>query len=366
LNRTLHVSLPGHAYPIIIGHGLLDRPEEHLLPALVRPQAALVSNTTVAPLYGRTLAARLRAAGVQVLEIVLPDGEEYKTRASFDLIHDRLIEARFERKATVIALGGGVVGDLAGYSAATFLRGVAFIQIPTTLLAQVDSSVGGKTGLNHPLGKNLIGAFHQPTLVLADLDTLATLPQREFLAGVAEVLKYGFIRDGAFLTWLEAHLDALLAREPGVLTEAIERSCRNKAEVVVADERESGERALLNLGHTFGHAIEAGLGFGTWLHGEAVAAGMVLAAEVSHASGMLDSSALERVRALIARAGLPVQAPDLGFDRWIALMGLDKKVDAGKLRFVLLEAADRAVQGREVPPEVLRQCLSGGARAIGA
>jgi 3-dehydroquinate synthetase len=221
LKRILQVELPGHAYPIVIGHGLLEHPADHLLPALARPQVALVSNATVAPLYGHALARRLRDAGVEVLEIELPDGEEHKTRASFDLIHDRMIAARLERKATVIALGGGVVGDLAGYAAATFLRGVAFIQIPTTLLAQVDSSVGGKTGLNHPLGKNLIGAFHQPKLVLADLDTLTTLPQREFLAGVAEVIKYGFIRDGAFLAWLELHLEALLAREPLALAEGM-------------------------------------------------------------------------------------------------------------------------------------------------
>ncbi len=366
MNRTLDVALPGRAYPIVIGQGLLAQPEQHLLPHLPGAQLALVSNTTVAPLYGHALATRLRAAGLQVLEITLPDGEAHKTRASFDLIHDRLLEARFERKSTVLALGGGVVGDLAGYAAATFLRGVAFVQMPTTLLAQVDSSVGGKTGLNHPLGKNLIGAFHQPRLVLADLDTLATLPAREFRAGLAEVIKYGFIRDGAFLSWLEAHMERVLDREPAALAEAVYQSCRNKAEVVVADERESGDRALLNLGHTFGHAIEAGLGFGQWLHGEAVATGMVLAAEVSCASGMLESGARDRIRALIARAGLPVQAPDLGFERWLTLMGSDKKVDAGRIRFVLLNAADHAVAGREVPPDVLRRCLSAGARAIAA
>ncbi|MDE3010973.1 MAG: 3-dehydroquinate synthase [Pseudomonadota bacterium] len=366
MTRLLEVALPGQAYPIIIGHGLLADPAAHLLPALARPQVALVSNTTVAPIYAQPLAARLREHGVQVLEIDLPDGEVHKTRASFDHIHDRLLEARFERKATVVAVGGGVVGDLAGYAAATFLRGVAFIQVPTTLLAQVDSSVGGKTGLNHPLGKNLIGAFHQPRLVLADLDTLATLPEREFRAGLAEVLKYGFIRDGRFLAWLEERLDDVLARDPAALVEAVYQSCRNKAEVVVADERESGERALLNLGHTFGHAIEAGLGFGSWLHGEAVAAGMVLAAEVSCAAGMLDRGACERIGALIARAGLPVQAPDLGFERWLTLMGSDKKVDAGRVRFVLLNAADHAMAGCEVPADVLRRCLSAGATAIAA
>ncbi len=364
--RTLQVDLPGHAYPILIGRGLLQDPATYLLPALARPQVALVSNTTLTPLYGATLAARLREAGVQVLEITLPDGEAYKTRDSFNQIHDALLQARFERRCTVIALGGGVIGDLAGYAAATFLRGVAFIQVPTTLLAQVDSSVGGKTGLNHPLGKNLIGAFHQPRRVLADLDTLVTLPDREYRAGVAEVIKYGFIRDGAFLTWLEHNIDALLARDDAVLAEAVYQSCRNKAEVVIADERESGERALLNLGHTFGHAIEAGLGFGTWLHGEAVAAGMVLAAETSCAAGLLAPAARDRVRALVARAGLPVQAPDLGLERWIELMGSDKKVDAGQVRFVLLTAADRAVHGRTVDAAILARCLTAGAPGIHA
>ena len=362
--RTLQLELPGHAYPILIGPGLLGRPADTLLPYLARPQVALVSNVTVSPLYGAALAADLRAAGVKVLEITLPDGEAFKTRESFDHIHDAMIEARFERRCTVVALGGGVVGDLAGYAAATFLRGVAFVQIPTTLLAQVDSSVGGKTGLNHPLGKNLIGAFHQPKLVIADVDTLRTLPEREFRAGIAEVIKYGFIRDGGFLLWLENNMDALLERDGSTVIEAIYQSCRNKAEVVVADERESGERALLNLGHTFGHAIEAGLGFGTWLHGEAVAAGMVLAAEVSHASGLLERTALERIRLLVERAGLPTQAPDLGFERWMTLMGSDKKVDDGRIRFVLLEAAERAVQGREVDSRVLERCLGAGAAGI--
>jgi 3-dehydroquinate synthase len=362
--RTLHVNLPGHRYPIVIGSGLLGSPEEYLLPQLERPQLAVVSNTTVAPLYATALVARMRASGVQVLEVILPDGEEHKNRTSLDLIHDALIGARFERRATVLALGGGVVGDLAGYAAATFLRGVAFIQVPTTLLAQVDSSVGGKTGINHPLGKNLIGAFHQPQLVLADLDTLTSLPEREFRAGLAEVLKYGLIRDGAFLQWLEQNLPALLAREPAILAEAVYQSCRNKAEVVVADERERGERALLNLGHTFGHAIEAGLGYGCWLHGEAVAAGIALAAEVSHACGMLDDGARRRVHALLTRAGLPTRAPDLGVERWLELMGSDKKTDAGRVRFVLLEAADRATQGCEVPREVLERCLASGAAAI--
>lgn len=362
--RTLQVDLPGHAYPILIGRGLLQDPATFLMPALARPQVALVSNTTVAPLYGTALAERVRQAGVQVLEITLPDGESFKTRESFNQVHDALLEARFERRCTVVALGGGVIGDLAGYAAATFLRGVAFVQIPTTLLAQVDSSVGGKTGINHPLGKNLIGAFHQPKRVLIDLDTLNTLPDREFRAGVAEVIKYGFIRDGAFLAWLEQHIDALLARDPAALAHAVHESCRNKAEVVAADEREAGDRALLNLGHTFGHAIEAGLGFGVWLHGEAVAAGMVLAAETSCAAGLLSAADRDRVRNLVQRAGLPVQGPDLGLDRWLDLMGSDKKVDAGQVRFVLLETADRAVHGRTLPADVLARCLQRGSPVI--
>jgi 3-dehydroquinate synthase len=315
-------------------------------------------------LYADALAQQFVSAGYEVLQITLPDGEEHKNRDHFNAIHDQLIAARFERKSTLIAVGGGVVGDIGGYAAATFLRGIAFIQVPTTLLAQVDSSVGGKTGINHPLGKNLIGAFHQPLAVLTDLNTLNTLPKREFTAGIAEVLKYGFIRDGAFLSWLENHLEDLVNREPEALEEAIYQSCRNKAEVVVADEKESGERALLNLGHTFGHAIEAGLGFGTWLHGEAVGAGMVLAAEVSAEVGLLDIKARDRIEQLIGRAGLPIRSPNLGFKRWLELMSSDKKVDSGRIKFVLLEGADRAVQGREVEEKILEKCLGSGSRVI--
>lgn len=364
--RTLQVDLPGHAYPILIGRGLLADAEQHLVPRLAGRQVAIVTNTTVGPLYGDALATRLRAAGLQVVVVTLPDGEVYKTREAYNQVHDALLEARFERRCTVIAVGGGVVGDIAGYAAATFLRGVAFIQVPTTLLAQVDSSVGGKTGINHPLGKNLIGAFHQPRCVLADLDVLDTLPDREFRAGVAEVLKYGFIRDGAFLAWLEQHVDALVGRDDAAVAEAVYQSCRNKAEVVAADEREAGDRALLNLGHTFGHAIEAGMGYGAWLHGEAVAAGMVVAAEASCQAGLLAAPSRDRVRALVARAGLPVQAPDLGLARWLDLMGSDKKVDAGRIRFVLLEDAHRAVHGRELPASVLERCLQAGSPVISA
>jgi 3-dehydroquinate synthase len=362
--RTLNVNLPHHSYPILIGQNLLHQGAALLQPYLAGRQVALVSNTTIAPLYADALAQQFKQTGLEVLQIILPDGEQFKTREQFDGIHDQLIAARFERKATLVAVGGGVVGDIGGYAAATFLRGIAFIQVPTTLLAQVDSSVGGKTGINHPLGKNLIGAFHQPRAVLSDLATLNTLPKREFTAGMAEVLKYGFIRDGQFLNWLESNLDLLLERDPECLAEAIYQSCRNKAEVVVADERETGERALLNLGHTFGHAIEAGLGFGTWLHGEAVGAGIVLAAEVSRVANLLDTQARDRIERLVARTGLPVRSPDLGFDRWMELMSSDKKVDHGRIKFVLLEAADRAVQGKEVELSILEKCLGKASRVI--
>lgn len=366
MNRVLTVELPHHRYPILIGRGLLKDPEKTILPHLRGQQVAVVSNTTVAPLYASALVEALRRLGRTVIQITLPDGEALKNRASFDHIHDELIAARFERKATLIAVGGGVIGDITGYAAATFLRGVPFIQVPTTLLAQVDSSVGGKTGINHPLGKNLIGAFHQPEAVLADLDTLDTLPVREYLAGVAEVLKYGFIRDEAFLVWLEKNLQALLSRETEALSEAIYTACRNKTEVVMADERESGERALLNLGHTFGHAIEAGLGYGAWLHGEAVAAGMAIAAHVSSLVGLLPVDARDRILNLIRSAGLPVQAPDLGFDRWLSLMASDKKVSGGEIRFVLLTSSASAVFGKTVDESILRAALTPPSPVIAA
>jgi 3-dehydroquinate synthase len=268
-----------------------------------------------------------------------------------------LLTHRCERSTTLIALGGGVIGDMTGYAAATFLRGVPFIQIPTTLLAQVDSSVGGKTGINHPLGKNMIGAFYQPQLVLADTETLQTLPDKELSAGLAEVIKYGLIRDLPFLEWLEQNMDKLLARDTAALQYAIARSCHNKAEVVAADERESGERALLNLGHTFGHAIESGMGYGVWLHGEGVAAGTVMAADLSCRLGWISAQDVERVRALFERAGLPVTAPDLGVDKYIDLMGLDKKVEGGKMRFVLLKKIGQAVVYGDAPADLLHQTL---------
>ncbi len=306
LMKTLHVELGDRRYPIYIGPALLGQ-ADLLRPHLAGRQALVVSNATVAPLYLER--ARAALTGLRCESVILPDGERYKTLETLNDIFTALLDHRFDRQCTIIALGGGVIGDMAGFAAACYQRGVAFIQIPTTLLAQVDSSVGGKTAVNHPLGKNMIGAFYQPRCVLADTDTLATLPDRELSAGLAEVIKYGLIRDRPFLDWLETHLEALLARDAAALSEAIERSCRNKAAIVAADERETGERALLNLGHTFGHAIETGVGYGEWLHGEAVAAGMVMAADLSARLGWLAWEQVERVRALLARARLPLAPP---------------------------------------------------------
>ena len=351
--RRLNVALAERSYPILIGGGLLSRANE-ILAHLRIPRIALVSNTTVAPLYLEVLAAGLEKVGVGVTPIILPDGEVHKTWESLNLIYDALLAARCDRSTTLVALGGGVIGDLAGFAAATYQRGVPFIQIPTTLLSQVDSSVGGKTGINHPRGKNMVGAFWQPKLVLADTDTLRTLPDRELSAGMAEVIKYGLIRDLPFLGWLEANLDGLMARDGELLAYAIERSCANKAEVVAADEFETakdGGRALLNLGHTFGHAIETGMGYGAWLHGEAVAAGTLMAAELSQRLGWLAPADVERIRALLLRAGLPLTAPDLGAARYLELMSHDKKVIAGSLRLILLRALGDAVTTADVPQE---------------
>jgi len=354
--RTLTVALGARSYPIHIGAGLVAR-ADLLLAHLKAPLAAIVSNETVAPLYLTGFASALRDQGVRVTEILLPDGEEHKNWQTLNRIFDALLENRCERATTIIALGGGVVGDLAGFAAATYQRGVPFIQLPTTLLSQVDSSVGGKTGINHPLGKNMIGAFYQPRLVLADTDTLKTLPERELSAGLAEVIKYGLIRDLAFFEWLEANMEKLRARDPEALTHAIECSCRNKAEVVAEDETETGVRALLNLGHTFGHAIEAGLGYGEWLHGEAVAAGMVMAAELSRRIGWLSQADVARTAALLRRAGLPVRGPVLGADRYMALMALDKKVASGKLRLILLEALGKGVIRDDAPETEVRAAI---------
>jgi len=339
--QTLTVDLGDRSYPIHIGADLLRRAE--LIAAhLPQDSTAIITNTTVAPIYLAPLTSALDSRGIRTVPIVLPDGEAHKNWDTLNTIFDALLANRCERKTTLIALGGGVIGDLAGFAAAVYQRGVPYMQVPTTLLAQVDSGVGGKTAINHRLGKNMIGAFYQPRAVIADTDTLATLPERELAAGIAEVIKYGLIRDADFFEWLEKNVVRLSAREPEALVYAIERSCRNKAEIVALDERESGVRMLLNFGHTFGHAIETGLGYGTWLHGEAVAAGMVLAAELSRMLGLIDHHDVERVTGILARAGLPTSAPDLGVDRYLELMGHDKKVEGGKLRFVLLKRLGEA------------------------
>jgi 3-dehydroquinate synthase len=354
--QTLNVGLAERSYPIHIGSGLLGRMELLLL-HIPQKRTVIVSNTTVAPLYLQQLTEGLRSSGVEVQSIILPDGEQYKSGESLNTIYDALLSARSERGTPLIALGGGVIGDITGYAAATYLRGVPYIQIPTTLLSQVDSSVGGKTGVNHPLGKNMIGAFYQPRVVLADTTTLDTLPDKELRAGMAEVIKYGLIRDLPFLEWLEVNMDKLLARDTAALQYAIARSCQNKAEVVSADERESGERALLNLGHTFGHAIENGMGYGVWLHGEAVAAGTIMAADLSQRLGWLNEQDVARVRNIFERAGLPVISPKLGTDKYMQLMGLDKKVEGGKIRFVLLKSLGHGVITDAVPQALLEQTL---------
>ena len=353
--RTLNVELSERTYPIHIGPGLLDQ-AELIASRLTQKRVAIVTNTTVAPLYLERLSAGLAACDVDCVPMVIPDGEAHKNWQTLNMLFDALLENRFERRTTIIALGGGVVGDIAGFAAAVYQRGVPFIQIPTTLLAQVDSAVGGKTAINHPLGKNMIGAFYQPRAVIADTDTLSTLAERELAAGLAEVIKYGFIRDLPFLEWLEGNIDRLIARDPEALAYAIEESCRNKAEVVAVDEREGGLRALLNFGHTFGHAIEAGTGYGTWLHGEAVGAGMVLAARLSQRLGHLSHHDVARVTDLLARARVPVQGPDLGLKRYLDLMGHDKKVQGGRLKFVLLEKIGSAFVG-EAPEKVLAEIL---------
>ncbi len=354
--QILTVGLAERSYPIYIGSDLLGC-AELLLPHLPHKRAAVVTNTTVAPLYLNPLGATLQAHGVNIIPIILPDGEQHKNAETLGLIYDALLSHRCERNTPLIALGGGVVGDMTGYAAATYLRGVPFIQIPTTLLAQVDSSVGGKTGINHPLGKNMIGAFYQPQVVLADITTLNTLSDQELRAGIAEVIKYGLIRDLSFFEWLEQNMEKLLARDADALKYAITRSCQNKAEVVAADERENGERALLNLGHTFGHAIETGMGYGTWLHGEAVAAGTIMAADLSCRLGWLSKEDTDRIHSLFQRAGLPVVAPALGVEKYLQLMELDKKVVGGKIRFVLLKSIGCAVISGGVQPELLRQTL---------
>ena len=351
----LTVDLGERSYPIYIGEGLVSDPT-CFRPHIRGRQVMVVTNTTVGPLY---LAAVKRAlASFDVAEVVLPDGEQFKTLETLNSIFDALLNRRFDRRCTLVALGGGVVGDITGFAAASYQRGVDFIQVPTTLLAQVDSSVGGKTGVNHPLGKNMIGAFHQPRCVVADTATLDTLPDRELSAGLAEVIKYGLINDASFFGWLENNIDALRDREPVALAYAIDRSCRDKARVVAADEREAGQRALLNLGHTFGHAIETGVGYGEWLHGEAVAAGMCMAARVSRLLGWLDEAGEERIRVLVERAGLPVDPPALGAERFEELMAVDKKVMDGQLRLVLMKGIGQSVVTADFDRGILEQALA--------
>lgn len=357
IKQTLSVALAERTYPIHIGAGLLDQ-TALLLAHLKHKRVAIVSNTTVAPLYLERVAQPLREAGVDVVEIILPDGEQYKNSEILNTIYDALIQARCERTTTLIALGGGVIGDLTGYAAATYLRGVPFIQVPTTLLSQVDSSVGGKTGINHPQGKNMIGAFYQPQLVLIDTETLKTLPQRELSAGIAEVIKYGLIRDADFFDWLEINMEKLMALDEATVSEAVYRSCKNKAEVVAADEREAGERALLNLGHTFGHAIENAMGYGVWLHGEAVAAGTLMAADLSLRMGWLKLEDVQRIKAIFHAAELKQQPPALGVDQYLDLMGLDKKVQDGKIRLVLQQAIGESVMTSDYNADALREALT--------
>ncbi|NBC47812.1 MAG: 3-dehydroquinate synthase [Gammaproteobacteria bacterium] len=353
--HRLDVELGERAYPIVIGRGLLTDPD-HYRPFVIGRRVMIVSNETVAPLYLE--AVRQGLADFETAEVILPDGEQHKDLATLNRIFDALLERHFGRDTTLVALGGGVVGDMAGFAAACYQRGVPFIQVPTTLLAQVDSSVGGKTGVNHPAGKNMIGAFHQPRAVIADTDTLATLPGRELSAGLAEVIKYGLIADRPFFDWLEEQAESLRALEPAALATTIARSCRNKAQVVAADEREAGQRALLNLGHTFGHAIEAGAGYGEWLHGEAVGVGLVMAARLSQRLGWIDEETVSRVRRLVSRCGLPLVPPaDLAPARWLELMAVDKKVQGGQLRLVLLRGIGEAVLTSDVDAGLLRASI---------
>jgi shikimate kinase / 3-dehydroquinate synthase len=338
----LQVDLGERSYPIIIGTSLLSDPA-CIKTYITGQRVAVVTNTTVGPLYLSQVTESLSAAGKDVIPVLLPDGEEYKDWGNLMKIFDVLLQEKSDRKITLLALGGGVIGDMTGFAAASYMRGVPFVQMPTTLLAQVDSSVGGKTGINHPLGKNMIGAFYQPQAVIADIAVLDTLPANELSAGLAEVIKHGAIIDTQFFDWIEANIEKLVAKDKQALAYAIQRSCEIKADVVRQDEKEGGLRAILNFGHTFGHAIEAGLGFGTWLHGEAVGCGMVMAADLSCRLGMMDKHSKERIAALVEAAGLPVKAPDLGIERWLELMQVDKKNEGGQIKFILLQPLGKAI-----------------------
>lgn len=354
LREQVRIELGERSYPIVIGSRLLS--DADLLGALIAARDVLiVTNETIAPLYLQRLKTALGER--RIAAVVLRDGEQYKNLATLEIILDALMEHRFNRDAAVIALGGGVIGDMTGFAAACYQRGIDYVQVPTTLLAQVDSSVGGKTAVNHPKGKNMIGAFHQPRAVIADIDTLATLPPRELAAGMAEVVKYGLIYDVDFLAWLEGNVAALNAREPAATMHAVRRSCEIKAAVVGADEREQGLRAILNLGHTFGHAIETATGYTTWLHGEAVAVGMVMATDLSVRLGWVSAADLERTKALLARFNLPVQPPRIGAERGLQLMGMDKKVLKGQLRLVLLKRLGAAEVVSDYPPQALNETL---------
>jgi 3-dehydroquinate synthase len=355
--RRVNVELGERAYEILIGRGLRSRWE--VLDGIASRTVVIVTNTTVAPLYLEDVSRQFNAHGIHVVPVILPDGEEYKDWATLNRIFDTLLAAHCERKTPLIALGGGVIGDMTGFAAACYQRGAPFVQMPTTLLSQVDSSVGGKTAINHPLGKNMVGAFYQPRKVIIDVDTLATLPDREVSAGLAEVIKYGLIRDPDFFAWLEQNIDGLRDRDADAQAEAIERSCKNKAEVVIADETEQGERALLNLGHTFGHAIETGMGYGVWLHGEAVAAGTMMAAELSARLGRIAQADVGRIEGLFLRAGLPVHGPaELLPERYLELMAHDKKVIDGRLRLVLLKKIGSAAVYAGAEPDDIKRAIT--------
>ena len=364
--ETLRVALGERAYPIHIGAGVLDDAALYR-PHLAGGRVAVITIPVVGRLYLARVQAALASAGAQpALEVLVEDGEQAKSWASLEQVLDALLGARLGRDSVIVALGGGVVGDLAGFAAAIYQRGVPFIQVPTTLLAQVDSSVGGKTAVNHARGKNMIGAFHQPAAVLADVGALATLPERELRAGIAEVIKHGFALDAQLVDWLDANMARLLARDADALVHVVRRSCELKAAVVAEDERESGRRAVLNLGHTFGHAIEAGAGYGRWLHGEAVAAGLVMAAELSVRAGLLAAADAGRVRALLERAGLPVQGPAMAAERYLELMALDKKAVRGRTRFILLERIGRAVVKADIEDRMVREAIAAVSPATAA
>lgn len=358
--QTLTVDLGSRSYPIFIGSHLLEN-SALFLPYIKGKQVLIVSNTTVAPLYLEKVKAAL--TGLQVDSVILPDGEEYKTLETLNLIFNALLAHKHNRTTTLLALGGGVIGDMCGFAAAAYQRGVNFIQVPTTLLSQVDSSVGGKTGVNHPLGKNMIGAFHQPQAVIADTSTLNTLPDNELSAGLAEVIKYGLIGDAEFYVWLKANMSQLRSRDPQALAFAIERSCQNKAAIVAQDENENGIRATLNLGHTFGHAIEAHQGYGQWLHGEAVGAGMLQAADLSARLGKITWAQVQELKQLLLQANLPVQGPkEMTVEDYLSRMVVDKKVLDGRIRLVLLEAIGQAWITSDTPRELLEQTLQAGDR----